>query len=159
MTSTDFLDEQLELYQNRISNESWDSASFNEAFRPQLDDAVAHALFIISRIRRRNRVLSDASRAAQRLVPPREQTDYLIRLYKSWLEVTAKVLTCVDAMEKLGFVARRASKLRHVYFEVSSLNFDVERVTRSIIDAIQGRGKPLREAADEFRRRRYGRSA
>jgi hypothetical protein len=160
MVGTNFLEEQVALFQKRVSDEAWRSARLDIEMKPQVDDGVAHALFIVNRIRRRNRMLSEAGHAAHWLALPREQTDCLIRLYKSWLEVTSQLLKTAGAMEKLGHSFKQLAKLRHAEFLVRSLGLDdADRTRQSIIDAIQGRVKPLREAADEFRRRRYGRSA
>jgi hypothetical protein len=155
MAISDFLEDELGLYQKLVSDGSWKTTDASTA-KFDVDEAVSVGLFVIDRIRLRNRALSEASSLANRTVMPREEGEYLIRLYQSWLDKTARLLESIREREERGLSINRADELRRCYREVDSLGFDVETITRSIEDAIEGRVKPLREAADEFRRKRYG---
>jgi hypothetical protein len=159
MAISDILEEELALYQKLVGEQASNAPGADQAAKFDLDEVVSLGLFVIERIRERNRALSEAGFAANLAVMPDEESHYLVRLYQAWLGETTKLVETLRVLEGRGIASPRVDELKEAYRDVRLMNFDIDRIKQSIMDAIEGRGKPLREAADEFRRRRYGQSA
>lgn len=161
MAVSDMLEEELDLYKKLVAEQAGRKPPEDEATKFDLNEVVFLAIFLIDRIRERNRALSEARYAATPDSPlmPDEDSHYLVRLYQSWLDETRKLVEAVRAAEARGVALARVGELKEAFRDIKLMNFDIDRIKQSILDAIEGRGKPLREAADEFRRRRYGQSA
>jgi hypothetical protein len=159
MAISDMLEEELGLYQRLVAEQATRAPIDDQAAKFDVGEVVSFGLFVIERIRERNRALSEAGFAANLTVMPDDESKYLIRLYQAWLAETQKLVELVRSLQGSGVVVAQSDELFEAYRDVKLMGFDMDRIKQSIIDALEGRGKPLREAADEFRRRRYGQSA
>ncbi len=159
MAPDDILNEELSLYRKLVERHSSNGSLSDRDAKLDFDDVVSYALFVIDRIRERRRAFSEASCAANLIVMPNEESNYLVQLYKGWLAETQRLVEQVRRLIASGIAVPQSEDLLEAYRDIRLMNFDIDRIKQSIIDAMEGRGKPLREAADDFRRRRYAQSA
>jgi hypothetical protein len=158
MAIIETLEEELSLYQRLVARQTASESASDEPARSDIDEVASVGLFVIDRIRERSRVVSEAPNAGFSSRPDEERAN-LLRLYETWLSETRKLIERLLSLERRSISTAHGSELIKSFHEVNLSTFDAERVKQGMKDAIEGRVKPLREAADEFRRRRYGRSA
>jgi DNA-binding MarR family transcriptional regulator len=89
----------------------------------------------------------------------RNDAEQLASMYQAWLTQSGRVLSAIDRLEADGFLIEGADEFRRRCREVRLMNFDFDRIEASLAAALAGRVRPLREAADELRRRRDRSSA
>jgi hypothetical protein len=160
MAISDALEEELGLFQRLIAKQAPRNLEHNEDSKSRVEEVVSLGLFVIAQIREHDPARSETERPKDlSLKPDAEERVYLVRLYETWLSETRKLIERIDSLETSGIVVNRGDELIQAFHDVVLTAIDPEGVKQSMKDAMEGRVKPLREAADEFRRRRYGRSA
>ena len=158
MMATNILQDQLELYQKYAGEEPPQTVPVASAFRHQIEDAVALGLTLVRQIRRRNREMAERRQLTSDVFT-REESAYLTGLYRGWLDGSTSVLNTVDFLKSQGYDLEGADEMRRHHREVSLMGFDYDRAVATVEALKNEQFKPLREAADEFRHRRYGSGA
>ena len=159
MAISDLLEEELGLYKKLVAEQAVRKPADDEQAKCHVDEVVSLGLFVIERIREHDPAVSEAGRPNDYFETSDEEGAHRVRLYETWLSETRKLIERILTLEGSGIVVDHGNELIRAFDRVIFTSLDPERVRQSMKDALDGRVKPLREAADEFRRRRYGRSA
>ncbi|MEX2141517.1 MAG: hypothetical protein WD894_19785 [Pirellulales bacterium] len=156
MNASDFLKDQLDLYQNQVSAVANSEPTTEPAERRKVEDTVGLGISIFERILQRKHQLVLNGEPSKLLAVLPEAADSLLTHWETWLISTRPLIGTVDAWETAGIHVGRSATLRE-YFTIARMeDFDRQGLIEVATAAIEGKFKPLQEAADEFRRRRFG---
>ena len=156
MSVSDFLTDQLDLYQTQVSAVASSVPTTESAPRRAMEDTVGLGISIFERILQRKHQLIANGEPSKLLAMLPEAADSLLTHWERWLVSTRPLVATVDAWEAAGVRIGRSAAFREDYTIARLEDFDRQRLIELATAAIEGRFKPLQEAADEFRRRRFG---
>jgi hypothetical protein len=159
MAISDMLEEELALYQKYVAEQAPRNLTMDNVAKARVEEVVSLGLFVVERIREHDRARSEAGSPENLAIASDEDSGYFIRLYETWLSETHKLIERILRLNSSGILVSHGNELIQAFDEVVLTSIDPEGVKQSMKDALEGRVKPLREAADEFSRRRFGRSA
>ena len=157
MNVSDFLKDQLDLYQAQVSAVTSSAPTPESSQRRAVEDTVGLGISIFERILQRKHQLIANGEPSELLAVLPEAADSLLTHWEKWLDSTRPLVATVDAWEAAGVRIGRSPALREDYTIARLEDFDRQGLIERAKAAIVGRRKPLREA-DEFCRVRYGRS-
>ena len=118
--------------------------------RRELEDRIAFALFLVSRI---DRACGPASED-ESFDPAKidwDRVKALNELYTGWLEAVEPTVSKLKALEQEYGKLEGADELRVRYRDVKLMPRDTDRVRRSIESLVQGQGIPFDRAMEELR--------
>jgi hypothetical protein len=121
-----------------------------------VEDTVGLGISIFERILQRKHQLVLNGEPAKLLAVLPEAADSLLTHWERWLVTTRPLIGTVDAWEAAGIRIGRSAAFREDFTIARLEDFDRQRLIEEATAAIEGKFKPLKEAADEFRRRRFG---
>jgi PHD/YefM family antitoxin component YafN of YafNO toxin-antitoxin module len=156
MSASDFLHDQLNLYRAQAGAVASLPPPTETSERRKLEDTIALGVSIFDSILQRKHQLVANGELSKLLAVLPQAADSLLTQWETWLVSTRPLVATVDAWESAGVRVGRSSALRKAYTIARLEDFDRQQLIEAAKAAIEGRFKPLREAADEFRRRRFG---
>jgi len=156
MSVSDFLKDQLDLYQLQVSAVVTSEPTTESTERRKVEDVVGLGISIFERILQRKHQLVLNGEPSKLLAVLPEAADSLLTHWETWLVSTRSLVGTVDAWERVGIHVGRSAALREYYTIARLEDFDRQGLIEVATAAIEGKFKPLQKAADDFRRRRFG---
>ena len=153
------LQQQLDLYQKQSAQaDAWKGAHQEAMACRDIEDAITFGLGILYSIQRRNGQWASEVRSGA-VQFSWEIAQHFADLYQSWLGFSRHLLQAIDACEQGNYEIDGTNTFRSRVREVALMNFDLDRIRRSISALQQGKGAPFRQVVHELRNRLGGGSA